>query len=107
MQQPATDRGPLPDEDQPGSSSSGTRRPQLQAHATSLAPLTLQDIFRARCEALALLVRCCVPELQEAIDVLQLTAVRSGLVTEIGIDGMQRRGGSSSAPRRRMGATNE
>jgi hypothetical protein len=47
-------------------------------------------VFRARCEARALLWRVGALDLCEAVDELQDSAVRSGLVDEIGQDEVQR-----------------
>lgn len=59
------------------------------AIAITAAPLTAVDIFRARCEARALLFRMGALELQEAVDILQFYAVRTGLVDQIGQDRAQ------------------
>jgi hypothetical protein len=59
------------------------------AIAITPAPLTATDIFRARCEARALLYATSALELQEAVDILQHFATRTGLVEEIGQDAVQ------------------
>jgi hypothetical protein len=56
---------------------------------TTSAPLTAVDIFRARCEARALLYRVGALEVQEAVDLLQYAAVRTGLVNLVGQDAVQ------------------
>lgn len=53
------------------------------AQATELA------IFRARCEARAILYAALEFDLHEAVDVLQSHALASGLVDEIGQDAVQ------------------
>jgi hypothetical protein len=47
-------------------------------------------VFKARCEARALLWRVGEFDLLEAVDELQHSAVKSGLVAEIGQDEVQR-----------------
>jgi hypothetical protein len=47
-------------------------------------------VFRARCEARALLWKVDALDLSEAVDKLQADAVRDGLVDEIGQDEVQR-----------------
>jgi hypothetical protein len=46
-------------------------------------------IFRARCEARAILYAALEFDLHEAVDVLQADALASGLVDEIGQDAVQ------------------
>jgi hypothetical protein len=50
----------------------------------------LQDVFRARCEARAILVEGCLYDLQDALDDLQADAERTGLVYEIGQNAVQK-----------------
>jgi hypothetical protein len=47
------------------------------------------EIFRVRCNARASLVRACDLILQTAVDELQDSAIASGLVAELGQDGVQ------------------
>jgi hypothetical protein len=47
------------------------------------------EVFRARCKARASLVRACDLILQTAVDELQDSAIATGLVAELGQDGVQ------------------
>jgi hypothetical protein len=60
------------------------------AEITTVEPVTAVDIFRARCEARAMLYAAGALELHEAVDILQYFAVRTGLVDELGQDQVQR-----------------
>jgi hypothetical protein len=51
--------------------------------------LLVEDIFRLRCEARAILVAACAMDFIEAVDGLQADALASGLVFEIGQDAVQ------------------
>jgi hypothetical protein len=53
------------------------------------AKLDPAEIFRARCEARALLFATGELDLHEAVDVLQADAVANGLVRQIGQDAVQ------------------
>jgi hypothetical protein len=52
-------------------------------------PASQRDIFRARCEARALLFAAGQLDLHDAVDLLQADAVAKGLVVEIGLDAVQ------------------
>jgi hypothetical protein len=64
------------------------RLPDRRASVTSLDRLL--TVFRARCEARALLFATGELDLHEAVDGLQFDAVANGLVDEIGQDAVQR-----------------
>jgi hypothetical protein len=49
----------------------------------------LQDVFRERCEARAILVHACLMELHEAVDGMQQAAAEYGLVAALGQDEVQ------------------
>src|SRR5512139_3633532 len=49
----------------------------------------LQDVFRERCEARAILVEACVYGQDEAVDAMQQAAVDYGLVAALGQDPVQ------------------
>jgi hypothetical protein len=59
------------------------------ARQVSGAPVPVLDVFRLRCQARAELVAACLIDFYQAIDELQAAAVHSGLVAEIGQDGVQ------------------
>jgi hypothetical protein len=69
--------------DEPGS------RPCSGSHQAGQARPIGADILRARAWARARLWRDCVLGLHEAVDVLQLAAVRSGLVKQLGQNAVQ------------------
>jgi hypothetical protein len=54
------------------------------------APPSAVEVFAARCEARALLYRVGALELHESVDILQYTAIRTGLVDELGQDRVQK-----------------
>jgi hypothetical protein len=53
------------------------------------AKISLVEVFRARCEARAILYAACDLDLHAAVDVLQADAETSGLIAEIGQDAVQ------------------
>jgi hypothetical protein len=61
-----------------------------QAAAEEARRVDLVEVFRARCEARALLFKAVELELHEAVDVLQTDAEASGLVEAIGQDAIQK-----------------
>jgi len=60
-----------------------------RSHETGTLPVAVFDVFYLRCEARADLVAACLMDFRDAVDGLQAAAVRYGLVTEIGQDGVQ------------------
>ena len=64
--------------------------PKVDQSHQEPAKVPIIDVFRARCEAKALLVAVGELTLHEAVDELQVSAVASGLVAEIGQDAAQR-----------------
>jgi hypothetical protein len=52
-------------------------------------PISVEEVFRERCEARAILCEACVFDLHEAVDVLQADAERTGLVAELGQNQVQ------------------
>jgi hypothetical protein len=65
------------------------RNGRLGCAAERLERITPADVFRARCEARALLYAAGDLDLHEAVDDLQAAAVASGLVAAIGQDAVQ------------------
>jgi hypothetical protein len=59
------------------------------ARQVSGAPMPVLDVFRLRCQARADLVAACLMDFHDAVDGLHAVAVRYGLVTEVGQDGVQ------------------
>jgi hypothetical protein len=57
--------------------------------AFSRPQLTALEIFCVRCEVRALLVDACELDLHQAVDVLQVSAMATGLVDAIGQDAVQ------------------
>jgi hypothetical protein len=57
--------------------------------AASAAVIPVEEIFRERCEARAILWTAGEYSLHEAVDLLRADAERSGLIAEIGQDGVQ------------------
>jgi hypothetical protein len=62
----------------------------MSARALAITQFDPVTIFRARCEALALLVEAAEIDLLDAVDMLQSAAESNGLVREIGQDEVQR-----------------
>ncbi len=59
------------------------------ARQVSGEPLPVLDVFRLRCQARADLVAGSLMNFHDAIDGLHVAAIRYGLVTEVGQDGVQ------------------
>jgi hypothetical protein len=59
-------------------------------HHESAKPAPPLEVFIWRCQARASLVASNMMELQSAVDGLQLAAERTGLVDELGQDGVQK-----------------
>jgi hypothetical protein len=72
----------------------------MSSAAIKVATVDLIAVFTARCEARALLYAACEIDLIEAVDVLQETAERDGLVDLIGQDQVQQILAMAFAPHR-------
>ena len=72
----------------------------MQSNAAHV-PIDLLEVFRERCEARAYLVEVGYLPLHQAVDELQASAVRDGLVDQIGQDAIQKIMAAAFVVRRR------